>query len=260
MTKEWLKRKRKVNTELIFKSLICGALTNIGISSCLNGFVSDISHVAMIKARQKLGDNVFKDINSILSGSIHERVFSIDGSKIRVHDGFRKLGYKTRTNDKKVRRTAKRPIAMLSSLYGVESLTTVNYTITKHFNERTCVPTLIENLQKDDIVVMDRGYYSVELFEHFFRNSIHANVRVEFENIITTEQATRDRSATTIQRFWIVSKFVIKSLPLHSMGITLSESNNYQVTLLSVLTTDLEKFELEIAYFAKNNTSTEKRM
>ena len=84
--KEWLKRKRKINTELIFKSLICGALTTIGISYCLNGFQSDISHVAMIKARQKLGDNVFKDdINTILSDSIRERVFSIDGSKIRVH-------------------------------------------------------------------------------------------------------------------------------------------------------------------------------
>jgi len=153
--KEWLKRKRKINTELIFKSLISGTLTNIGISSCLNGFQSNISHVAMIKARQKIGDNVFKDINSILSGNIRERVFSIDGSKIRVHAGFRKLGYRTRTNDKKVKRTAKRPIAMLSSLYGVESLTTVNYTITQHFNERTCVPTLIEHLQKDDIVIMD---------------------------------------------------------------------------------------------------------
>ena len=51
--KEWLKRKRKINTELIFKSLISGTLTNIGISSCLNGFQSNISHVAMIKARQK---------------------------------------------------------------------------------------------------------------------------------------------------------------------------------------------------------------
>ena len=58
-------------------------------------------------------------------------------------------------SDKLMKRTAKRPIAMLSSLYGVESLTTVNYTITQHFNERTCVPTLIEHLQKDDIVIMD---------------------------------------------------------------------------------------------------------
>jgi len=69
---------------LIFKSLICGTLANIGIISCLNGFQSNISHVTMIKARQKIGDNVFKDINSILNGNIHERVFSIDGSKIYV--------------------------------------------------------------------------------------------------------------------------------------------------------------------------------
>ena len=27
--KYWMKRKRKINTELIFKTLICGALTNM---------------------------------------------------------------------------------------------------------------------------------------------------------------------------------------------------------------------------------------
>ena len=56
--KEWIKRKRKINTELIFKTLVCDAITNIGISSCLAGFQSDISHPAMIKARQKLGNDI----------------------------------------------------------------------------------------------------------------------------------------------------------------------------------------------------------
>lgn len=77
---------------------------------------------------------------------------------------------------------------MLSSLYGVESLTTVNYTITKHFNERTCVPTLIEQLQKDDIVVMDRGYYSAELFEYFYRKGVHAVFRLKCDANITVKK------------------------------------------------------------------------
>jgi len=119
----------------------------------------------MIKARQKLGNDIFKKINSKMYKNEH--IFSIDGSKVRVHEGFKKIGFKSRTNGKIVPRVAKRPLAMLSSLYGVESLTTVNYTMTKHFNERMCVPALIENLQKEDIVIMDRGYYSAELFEQY---------------------------------------------------------------------------------------------
>lgn len=54
-----------------------------------------------------------------------------------------------------MKRPAKRPIAMLSTLYGINSKTTVNYTVTKHFNERKCVPELIKNLNKNDIVIME---------------------------------------------------------------------------------------------------------
>ena len=44
---KWMIRKRKINTELIFKILIASGLTNIGVSSCLKGFESNVSHTAM---------------------------------------------------------------------------------------------------------------------------------------------------------------------------------------------------------------------
>ena len=62
--KIWMKRKRKINRELIFKTLLCGSVTNIGISSCLHALDSNFSHVAMLKARNKLDPNLFKIINS----------------------------------------------------------------------------------------------------------------------------------------------------------------------------------------------------
>ena len=68
---------------------------------------------------------------------------------------------------------------MLSSLYGVESQTTFNHTITKHFNERKCVPELISVLKKGNIVIMDRGYYSAKLFTHFYHTKIHAVFRLK---------------------------------------------------------------------------------
>ena len=176
---KWIIRKRKINTQLIFKCLINSAFTDIGVSSCLRGLESNFSHTAMIKARQKLGDDFFKDINTSLNTNKSNRIYAIDGSKIRVHTGFKKFGYKTRTNDKPVPREAKRPLAMLSSLYNVESQSTVNYTITKHFNERKCVPELINVLQREDIVIMDRGYYSASLFEHFHETKVHAVFRLK---------------------------------------------------------------------------------
>ena len=67
--KEWNKffsktcRKRKIYTEIIFKTLISSAVTNIGVSSCLQSFNGNFSHTALNKARNKLNDNLFKNIN-----------------------------------------------------------------------------------------------------------------------------------------------------------------------------------------------------
>ena len=57
---KWIKRHRKIDTEVIFKSLISSAVTDIGVSSCLKGFESNFSHAALNKARKKLDKNCFK--------------------------------------------------------------------------------------------------------------------------------------------------------------------------------------------------------
>ena len=48
----WMKRKRKLDTKTISEYLVNGAITNTGISTCVN-VQQQFSHVAMIKARQK---------------------------------------------------------------------------------------------------------------------------------------------------------------------------------------------------------------
>ena len=96
---KWIIRKRKINTEFIFKSLVCSALTNIGVSSCLEGFQCNVSHTAMIKARRKIDTNLFKNINTHIHSNILNNIYAIDGSKIRVHAGFKRYGFKSRTND-----------------------------------------------------------------------------------------------------------------------------------------------------------------
>ena len=74
--KKWIKRKRKIDTELIFKTLVSSAITDTGVSSCLGAFNSDCSHVAMNRARNKLDDNFFKDVNTtIREYSVHNRWF-----------------------------------------------------------------------------------------------------------------------------------------------------------------------------------------
>ena len=55
----WMKRKRKLDTEAIFKYLVKGSILNTGHRrrTCIN-LDNNFSHVAMIKARRKLQDNL----------------------------------------------------------------------------------------------------------------------------------------------------------------------------------------------------------
>ena len=56
--KKWIKRNRKINTLSIFYHLYNSSITNIGISTSIK-LSNNFSHVALIKARQKIPNNIF---------------------------------------------------------------------------------------------------------------------------------------------------------------------------------------------------------
>ena len=68
---------------------------------------------------------------------------------------------------------------MLSALSGVNSDTIYTYALSKHFNERKLVPDLIKGLGPSDIVLLDRGYYSQELFTHFVHSRVQCLMRLK---------------------------------------------------------------------------------
>jgi hypothetical protein len=135
----------------------------------------------LIKARKKSPDSVFKDINSSLHSDILQKnnIFAIDGSKVKMLKGKEKYGYTSRTNNQDVPRPAKNPICMLSALTGIQTDTIVNYTITKHFNERQCVYDLVKPLKKDDIILFDRGYYSKALYTYLVKTKLKCVMRIK---------------------------------------------------------------------------------
>ena len=68
---------------------------------------------------------------------------------------------------------------MLSALTGIHTDTIVNYTITKHFNERKCIEHLIERLSLKDTVILDRGYYSKNIFKLFYKRKVNCIMRLK---------------------------------------------------------------------------------
>ena len=177
----WIKRKRQIDTQTIFDCLTESTIKNTGISTCIQ-LSQKFSHVSMLKARNKIDHNLFYTINKLLhqSSYLHNHIYAIDGSKVPVMQGFKsKYGYQTRTCDKVVQRPAKRPLAMLSALTGIQSDTIVNYTITKHFNERRCISDLINGLSIKDTVILDRGYYSSQIYSLFYKRNVHCIMRLK---------------------------------------------------------------------------------
>ena len=233
----WIKRRRKLDTTTVFNYLTASAINNTGISTNVN-LDGNFSHTALIKARGKLGKNVFKTINDKIHTEckLSNSFFAIDGSKIRVHEGFKKNGYKVRTNDKDVPRPAKRPLAMLSALVGLDSDTIVDYQITKHFNERECVKPLIETLPTNSVVVLDRGYYSSSILNTFYQTGVSCVMRLKRTANAVVSNFYKSRKTDEIANILHEEKFLKLRLLKYSlnghvyiMGTTLLSSSLNQI-------------------------------
>ena len=87
---------------------------------------------------------------------------------------------------------------MLSALTGIQSDTVVNYTITKHFNERTCIEPLISNLTQKDTVILDRGYFSKQIFYLFHTKGVGCVMRIKKDANITAKKFFNSRKRNLI--------------------------------------------------------------
>jgi hypothetical protein len=179
---QWIKRRRVINTQLLLAAISSSSYNRHGIAHAALDI--GIHPSAICRAQQKLPPHAFKNINyQFLSGcddqNSERRIFALDGSKFYVPQSFTQHGYRTRTNNRPVRRCAKRPLAMLSSLIDVHTRRVYAYTITKHFNERKAVTDLLGRLHPGDTVICDRGYFSHSLYDLFSQRHINVLFRLK---------------------------------------------------------------------------------
>ena len=157
----WIQRKRSITTLDILNISQKSSINRRGVDHVIFNETKKISAAAICKARQKLPPRLFKKLNYELVEENNpniQSVFAIDGSKVHVPPSFKTIyDIKSRTNDKKVSRPAKRPIMMLSSALNVNTKTCANFSLTKHFNERKSAKFLVSSVGKEgDIFIFDR--------------------------------------------------------------------------------------------------------
>lgn len=197
--KKWQVRQRLINSMLIILlvfRLVCsknsqgyGTTIDELWDSChrLNlplpqkGSIASSSFCA---ARRKLDEAAFKQINEKIIETyadqnkneykwLGHRIFAVDGSRINLPRGLLKYGYKLLSD------SSYYPQGLLSCLYQVKSKIPFDFNLVAHINERTCAERHLQLLEKDDIVVYDRGYYSYLMLHRHFESKIHSIFRLQ---------------------------------------------------------------------------------
>jgi len=193
--KQWQVRKRIINSMLIILlifRLVCsknsqsyGTTIDELWDSCDRLNVpfpqnSSIAPSSFCTARLKLDENIFKEINQkIITTYVQEdkwlghRIFAVDGSKINLP---RKL---ISSNYKLPSKNANYPQGLLSCLYQIKSQMPFDFDLVSHANERICAERHLHTLEKNDVVVYDRGYFSYVMLHHHFASKIHAVFRLQ---------------------------------------------------------------------------------
>ncbi len=147
---------------------------------------SSIAPSSFCVARQKLDEAIFKCANQkILAAYASEasrytwlghRLFAVDGSKINLPRTLLACGYQAPGDN------AKYPQGLLSCLYQLKSRLPVDFDLVSHGNERRCAMRHLDLLEKNDVVVYDRGYFSYPLLHQHWKTGIHAIFRLQEES------------------------------------------------------------------------------
>ena len=149
---------------------------------------SSIAPSSFCVARRKLDESAFKSLNRRIIETyapqdakykwFGHRLFAVDGSKINLPRELIASGYKPSSPN------VHYPQGLLSCLFQVKSQMPLDFDLVAHGDERGCAKRHLAVLEKGDVVVYDRGYYSYDLLRNHYKTGVHAIFRLQTSRII----------------------------------------------------------------------------
>lgn len=209
----WQRRSRIIDTKLILLFIFqtVTSKNSQGYSTTLNDVWNHfkgkgnrprkdepVAPSSMCEARQKLDENIFKEINQKIVSEFESSVpkedllwnglklFAVDGSKINVPPELFDLGFNV-TN--KERRSAQ---GMASCLFHLKTRIPYDFSLDSHGNERIAAEAHLTYLNKDDCVIYDRGYFSYAMLLEHKKRGVHAVFRLSNLGVTKVIQAFID--------------------------------------------------------------------
>ncbi len=153
----WIKRKRKINTEILITEIARGKANRLGLRQIAYQSNSTISASALVQAKQRIPVTVLSTVLTKLNSSMStgQRILAIDSSKVNLPVRFVAEGVMPRNE------AAKKPLIMCSTLFDVKLDVPLDVVVADHHNERKClVDEHSHQLHAGDLIIGDRGYFS----------------------------------------------------------------------------------------------------
>jgi len=195
--KKWQKRNRLINTILIilFIFRLVFSKNKQGYQTTINELWEHCHNMkfplpqynppaasAFCEARKKLDENIFKTLNSEIIKTYEaaekfswkeHKVFAVDGSNINLPHKLIAEGYKTPSI------TSHYPQGKLSCIYQLKSQVPHDFDLVSHNDERKVAIEHLKTIEKDDLVVYDRGYFSYVMLHSHLQQKKHAVFRLQ---------------------------------------------------------------------------------
>ena len=179
--------------------------------------VKCVTASSFCEARQKVSENIFKDLNKTLMSNwgkkrslplwLGHRIYATDGSRVNIPRELTKFGFQIYDEERR-----HYPQGLLSCLYDVLNKTVYDFDFVSHINERTCALKHLEILEPNDVVIFDRGYFSYLLLHEFDKKGVHAIFRLQEGTVNKRIQAFINSSKTDEIIAYIPSGAVISDL------------------------------------------------
>lgn len=163
-------------------------------------------------ARKKLDETAFKQINQRIIATyarqsqdnsykwLGHRIFAVDGSKVNLPRSLLSCGYKLPSDN------AYYPQGLLSCLYQLKSQMPFDFDLVSHGNERFCAQSHLQMIEKNDVVVYDRGYFSYVMLHQHLKSQIHAVFRLQESSYTVIREFFSSRQTDIITTIYPSSK------------------------------------------------------
>ena len=196
--KKWQKRRRILDTLLImlfiFRLVFSKNKQGYGATSaelwdyCKKMNIKlpqskPVTQAAFCNARAKLDETIFKALNTAVIRAYetdrddfrwkNHKLFAVDGTKINLPKQLQKYSYRTPSDN------AYYPQGLVSCLYQLKSNIPVDFDLSANLDERRMAEKHLNTVNKDDVIVYDRGYFSYFMLYLHHKMGVHAVFRLK---------------------------------------------------------------------------------